>query len=69
MSPTNTQGLFNSHWSAVSACRLLLQGVTVVIHGCLFMHWATLWAKGSGIIMTPPVGEVESERKYTRLHT
>ena len=33
------------------------------------MHWATLWAKGSGIIVTPSVGGVKSKRKYTRLHT
>ena len=49
LSPTITQDFFNSHWLAVSACRLLLQGVIAVIHGWLFVHWATLWAKGSGI--------------------
>ena len=69
VSPTITQCLFNSHWLAVSACRPLLQGVTAFAHGCLFIHWATMWVKGSGIVMDSSSGGVKIKRKYTRLHT
>ena len=66
---TNSQCLFNSHWSAVSACRSSLRRVTAVAHGCLFMHLSTMWVKGSGIVTVSSFGGVKSERKHTRLHT
>ena len=56
--PTTTQCLFNSPWSAVSACRFFPQGVTAVVHGWLFVHWATVWARSRGIFMDSPWEEL-----------
>ena len=58
MSPTITLSDLPPHWLAGKACRLHPQGVTAVVHGCLFMHWATIWVKSSKTHLPPHWGKV-----------
>ena len=46
--------LLDVGWSAIRAFRLLLQGVTAVTHGCLFVHWTAIWAKSGQLTLAPP---------------
>ena len=47
MSPTITLEVLPPHRSAGRACILHPQGVTAVVHGWLFVHWATVWVKSN----------------------
>ena len=41
--------------SAVKHLDSFSQGVTVVTHGCLLMHWTTIWAKSEQLKLMPPL--------------
>ena len=50
---------------AVRACRLHPQGVTAVVHGSLFMHWAISWVENVGDTFNSPHWGGYSDSKYT----
>ena len=61
VSPTITLSGLPLHLSAGRAYRLYHQGVTVVVHGYLFMHWATIWVKCKETYSPPYAGEFRVE--------
>ena len=49
------------HWLAGRACRFHLQGVTAVVHGWQFMHWATIRVQVKRAPSTPQAGEFSAK--------
>ena len=67
MSPTITYQ-FSSPWLAVRACSFHLQRVTAIVHGWLFMHWATIRVRSEELAFQLLLGGDQSGRKHIRLH-
>ena len=47
-----------------SACRFCSQGVTAVVHGLQFKHWATIRVESSKIVTGSPLEELRAKATH-----